>query len=170
MKRFTLPIILVLLFATLNLANLKAQTVSERAAIKEWLIANQEHLTLLSSDEYQKLSPSVKGILDVDKRSLIYDQEVTLADISAFEAKNTSMDYVPFQGQLVREEQGHSNQDKVAKWLESNKRRNIKIISYQNYKSRSSKERAYIDQLVDKIIYKGETLEWGDIEEFEQSK
>lgn len=156
-----------------------AQTKSEQAVIKEWLIANQDKITLVSSQEYQKMSPSVRAVLDADKQTLVYDKEVTQKDLEGFEARNDKGTYVSFEVLQKRAEKSLDSKGvehiaeekyKVSTWLTTNQKKNIKIISRQDYEGRSAQERQYIDNLSDKIIYEGEKVTWKDIEAFEKKK
>ncbi|WMX12591.1 hypothetical protein [Aureispira sp. CCB-E] len=158
-----------------------AQNQEKKAIIKEWLIANKGNVTLLSTKEYQQMSPSVKAIMDANKQTLIYDQEVTQKDLEAFEAKNVEGSYVSFKTicenatakklEIVNAEKKQEERKyKLTKWLDSNRDRNIKIISRQDYESRPEAERTYIDNLEDKIIYEGTALTLEDVKAFEKKK
>jgi len=61
-----------------------------RATIKTWLNNNKDQVTLLSQQEYQLLSPSVKALLKEDKKVLLYDKQVRLTDIQRYEFKRAA--------------------------------------------------------------------------------
>lgn len=170
----------LLLFLSIFSLTATAQKKDQQVAIKEWLIANKDKVTLVSFKEYQQMSPSVRAVLDANKQTLVYNQEVTQQDLEAFEQKNAAGTYLPYEmlykqnavknvpvaNATTEEEQNH----KVLKWLDANQKSNIKIISRQDYKSRSLEERTYIDKLENKIIYEGAAVTLEDIEAFEQKK
>ncbi|CAA6803344.1 MAG: Unknown protein [uncultured Aureispira sp.] len=159
-----------------------AQTKENKVAIKEWLIANENKVTLISTKEYQQMSPAVKAVLDADKQTLVYNQHVTQKDLEAFEQKNDQGNYTSIEAIYERsaakkatpakllKEQVEENQYKLSKWLDAHQKSNIKIISRQNYESRSVEERTYIDALENKIIYDGVALTLEDVKAFDQKK
>lgn len=149
-----------------------AQTNGEQVNIKKWLIANQGNITLVSSQEYQKMSPAVRAVLDADKQTLIYNKEVTQKDLEAYEAKNSKETYVSLEAlnKNSKEQEEAEEKYKVSTWLRTNQKKNIKIIARQDYDSRPEQERQYIDNLNYKIIYEGEKVTWKDIEAFEKKK
>jgi hypothetical protein len=162
----------LLLFLSIFSLTATAQTEENKVEIKEWLIANRNNVTLISSKEYQQMSPAVRTVLDANKQTLVYDQIVTQNDLEAFEQKNEEGSYIPFEtinkeNVLKTEEE---NKHKLSKWLEVNQKSNIKIISRQNYESRPLEERTYIDGLENKIIYEGAALTLEDTKAFDQKK
>jgi hypothetical protein len=171
---------LTLLFSIFSLTA-TAQTNENKTAIKEWLIANKNNVTLISTKEYQQMSPSVRTVLDADKQTLVYNQSVTQQDLEAFEQKNDKGSYIPFEA--VQEKNATKNassvnakkaneeqQYQLEKWLDAHKKSDIKIISQQDYNSRSVEERTYIDGLENKIIYEGTALTLEDVKAFDQKK
>jgi uncharacterized membrane protein len=181
MKKMTPKVLFFLLFTfSMFSFGANAQNQEKKVAIKDWLIANKNNITLVSSKEYQQMSPSVRTLLDKDKQTLVYNQEVTQEDLDLFEQKNKDGDYVSFETIYKRSvatkaakstlEIEKDEKYKLSKWLELNKKRNIKIISRQDYESRSTEERAYIDNLKDKIIYEGTAVTLKEVETFEQGK
>lgn len=178
MERLTLKaFFLLMLFFSMFSLTATAQTDENKVAVKEWLIANKNKVTLISTKEYQQMSPAVRAVLDADKQTLIYNQTVTLKDLEAFEQKNDQGNYVsyetiyaknvsPASALEVQEEENHQ----LLKWLDANQKSNIKIISRQDYESRSVEERAYIDGLENKIIYEGTALTLEDAKAFDQKK
>jgi hypothetical protein len=169
----------LMLFFSMCSLTATAQTKGEKVAIKEWLIANKNNVTLVSSTEYQQMSPSVKALLDTDKQTLIYNQTVTQEDLKAFEQKNDKGSYVSFEAISEKSVAKKANsvealaaekKYKLSKWLDANQKRNIKIISRQDYESRPVAERTYIDNLKEKIIYEGEAVTLEEVEAFDQKK
>lgn len=171
---------LMLFFSMFSLTT-KAQTTENKTAIKEWLIANKNNVTLISTREYQQMSPSVRALLDADKQTLVYNQSVTQNDLEVFEQKNDKGSYVPFEAistqsvaknatSVNAKKANEEQQYQLLKWLDANKKSNIKIISQQDYESRSIQERTYIDGLENKIIYEGTALTLEDVKAFDQKK
>jgi len=171
----------LMLFFSMFSLTATAQTNENKTAIKEWIIANENNITLISSKEYQQMSPSVRGVLDADKRTLVYNQTITEDDLEAFEQKNDKGSYIPFE--TVRKKNVAKNASlanelrtkeehkyKLSKWLDANQKSNIKIISRQDYESRPLEERTYIDGLEDKIIYEGAALTFEEAKAFDQKK
>ena len=182
MEKLTPKVLYVLMLVFLMFSlGARAQTKEHKVAIKEWLIANKSKITLISTKEYQQMSPAVKTLLDADKQTLIYNQQVTQADLEAFEQKNDLGNYIAFETiyekstaknanstKLLKEKEACKNN--LSKWLEAHQKSNIKIISRQNYESRSIEERSYIDDLENKIIYEGLALTLEDVMAFDQKK
>lgn len=167
---------LVVLFLIFGFFNTNAQTTSDRAAVKKWLIANKDNITLVTSEEYQSMSPSIKDMVISDSKTIIYNNEVRISDVLAFQNKNAGGNFVAFKMEkeqmaekLTYKEQKQVNEDRVLKWLE-NESSGIKIISYQDYISRSVSVRAHIDNLDKKIIYNGNKVTWEDIESYNQNQ
>lgn len=182
MKKMTPKVFffLMFIFSILSLTE-TVQAQEKKVAIKEWLIANKNNVTLVSSKEYQQMSPSVRTILKADKQTLIYNQEVTEEDLEAFEQKNEEGNYIAFEAIYEKSiaksaatanamEAEKEDKYKLSNWLDANQKRNIKIISRQDYESRSAQERAYIDNLKDKIIYEGTALTLKEVKTFEEKK
>lgn len=165
-KRIPIFAVIVLLFIS---QKTPAQDQVQKKAIKEWLIAHKNEIVLISSEMHQNMSPKVKGLLTEDKRTIVYQQEVTLEDIKNFEQKNGLTPAVAFSvsESIISPE---SDQQQLKKWMEEQRAKNIKIISYQDYKSRPIVEQMYIDKLEHKIIYKGKELRWEDVEKYRQAK
>ena len=181
MKRLTpQAFFFLMLFFSIFSLTATAQTKENKVEIKEWLIANRNNVTLISSEEYQQMSPSVRKILDADNRTLVYNQIVTENDLEAFEQKNDKGSYIPFETineknvtnseKNVTKTEEEENKYKLSKWLDANQKSNIKIISRQNYESRPLAERTYIDGLENKIIYEGAALTLEETKAFDQKK
>jgi hypothetical protein len=178
MKKLTSKALFALmLFFSMFSLTATAQTQEKKVAIKEWLIANKNNVTLVSAKEYQQMSPSVRTILDTDKQTLIYNQSVTQEDLEAFEQKNDQGTYIPFETMNEKNSAKNANsistleeenKYKLSKWLDENQKRDIKIISRQDYENRSMEERTYIDNLKNKIIYEGAALSLEEVKAFEQ--
>jgi hypothetical protein len=167
----------LMLFFSMFSLTATAQTKENKVEIKEWLIANRNNVTLISSKEYQQMSPSVRTVLDANKQTLVYNQTVTQNDLEAFEQKNDKGSYIPFETVNKKNaslantlEAQAENKFKLSKWLDANRMRNIKIISQQDYESRPLEERTYIDGLENKIIYQGAALTFEDTKAFDQKK
>jgi hypothetical protein len=172
-------LVVIVLFVLFISTDVSAQSTSDRQAVKEWLIANKDKVTLVSLSEYQSMSPSVKVIIDADSKSIVYAQEVKLNDIQTYESKNTATTFTAFKSDKIKSniieaerkaeaELLADNQRQVDKWIENNKSQNIKIISQENYRSRPQSERTYIDKLSKKIIYTGANLTIKDIVEYKE--
>ncbi|MCH2021275.1 MAG: hypothetical protein MK207_02245 [Saprospiraceae bacterium] len=175
MKRCFTPtnlFFLLLFFVNFCFFDINAQSVSDRAAVKKWLIENKDNVTLVTSKEYHSMSPSIKDVLSSDAKTIIYNNEVKVSDIMAFQDKNIAGNFVPFKKEqlnenLVNTELKQIYEDRVLKWLE-NESSGIKIISYLDYMSRPISVRAQIDNLDKKIIYFGNRITWDDIESYNQ--
>jgi hypothetical protein len=170
-----------MLFFSIFSLTATAQTKENKVEIKEWLIANRNNVTLISSKEYQQMSPSVRTVLDANKQTLVYNQTVTQNDLEAFEQKNDKGSYISFEtisekyvaknaslANVLKTEE--ENKYELSKWLKVNQKSNIKIISRQNYESRPLEERTYIDGLENKIIYEGVALTLEEAKAFDQKK
>lgn len=199
----------LLFFLFFNISSNFAQSNSDKTSIKEWLVANKDKITLVSMKEYQAMSPAVKAVLDADSKTLVYNTEVTMDNIYAFENKNVGKNLAPFRTERQKANEAEAvarasktqqdadlqafkaqeeatlalqerqnaelqvtkeRRERVSIWLEANKHRNIKIISYQDYMSRPAAQKAVIDALSDKIIYANDELTWEEIEQYEKSK
>lgn len=162
----------LLLFLSIFSLTATAQTKENKVEIKKWLIANRNNVTLISSKEYQQMSPAVRTVLDANKQTLVYNQMVTQKNLEAFEQKNEKGSYIPFE--TISEENvaktEEENKYKLSKWLDANQKSNIKIISRQDYESRPLEERTYIDGLENKIIYEGAALTLEETKAFDQKK
>ena len=75
------------LFIVCLWTNLSTAQQNDRLTVKAWLTANKDQVTVLSLQEYQKMSPSVKVLLEKDSKVLIYNQQIGLDDIHKFESK-----------------------------------------------------------------------------------
>ena len=167
-------IYLVVFLAIINIQSSIAQNTTEKKAIKEWIIANKNNITLVSLSEYQKMSSTVKNLVKKDANTLIYDVEITSTDIDKLESKNTlPAQYIALRNFLSKKElklkeelRSTTDQKKVNEWMDQHKNENIKIVSLEDYKSRPASEQAYIDALPKKIIFKGKNLTWPDIENY----
>lgn len=182
MERLTPQVFFFLtLFVSMFSLTATAQTKESKIAVKEWLIANKNNVTLISTKEYQQMSPAVKTVLSADKQTLVYNQTVTLKDVETFEQKNEKGNYIPFEAICTKsvaknassvnaKKADEAAQYQLSKWLDAHKKSNIKIISKQDYESRSPAERAYIDNLENKIIYEGTSLTLEEVKAFDQKK
>lgn len=199
---------IALLFFLFTISNSFAQSNSEGAAIKEWLVANKDKMTLVTMKEYQAMSPAVKAVLDADSKTLVYNTEVTMDNIYAFENKNVGKNLTPFRTKkekvneaeavakaaktqqeanlqafkaqeeanaLLQERQNaalqlaKAQQESIAIWMEANKHKNLKVISYQDFMSRPETEQNEM-LLSGVLVYEGSELTISDIERFDQGQ
>lgn len=117
----------LLLFMAIGTVEIHAQTSSDKNTIKEWIIANKDQITLVPLSEYKAMSPSVKQLVNADSKTIIYDLEVTVNDIKAFENKNKETNYIRYQSkeERIADSENKAKEDELA-------RKAAKMELYQN--------------------------------------
>jgi hypothetical protein len=197
---------IALLFFLFTISNSFAQSNSDKTAIKEWLVANKDKMTLVTMKEYQTMSPAVKAVLDADSKTLIYNTEVTMDNIYAFENKNVGKNLVPFRTErekaneteavaraskaqqdadlqafkaqeeanvVLQERQNaalqiaKAEQERIDIWRNDNP--DLKIISYQDYISRSKADQNEM-KANGLLVCEGDKLTLKDIERFQKGQ
>lgn len=163
---------LILFFVMSFFINADAQTADERLAVKNWIIANKDKITLVSSDEYKTMSPAVRVLLDKDPKTLVYDQIVKTLDIQKFIDKNPSVVFSTVESSRVTDVQKVESSKKidqieVENWIEHHP--DVKIIQYKHYTNASQEVREQMEKLPKKIIHHGKTPTKQDISSYEKT-
>jgi len=160
--------------------DVSAQSTSDRQAVKEWITANKNNVTLVSSKEFQSMSPAVKAVIEADPKSIVYTETVKIEDIQKFEGKTSMPNYVPFQDESTKanlQEKAISKEKKeaalfvtheerveVKNWIE-NAGRGVKIISEADYMAMPQNQRVLVGT-TNVLIYAGKELRMKDIQGF----
>jgi hypothetical protein len=193
--RFTL----ILLFVMSAFINADAQTPDERLAVKNWIIANNDKVTLVSADEYQSMSPAVRAMIDGNKKTIIYDKIVTVDNIMKFLELNISEVYIPFHSEkkplaekveniispneevLTKEKLFEKDPVAFKKYYKPNKPiskidkwaedNHVRIYSQNQYNSLSKEIMEKLKASdYDLLIYEGNTLTMEDINNFKLTR
>ncbi|MFT6443096.1 MAG: hypothetical protein ACJASQ_001922 [Crocinitomicaceae bacterium] len=175
-------IVLLTFIATAIFTKSFAQSTNERNAVKEWITENSEHVNLVSSKEFQLMSPAVRSAIQGEAKFLVYNLIVTPQDILKFEEKNSSVDLVKFESEFdknLQEENKSSVKTKsepielsaveiniVKDWLEG-PGKGVKVISNNEYMNLTESQRNSIGT-VNVLICKGNSLTSKDIANFEE--
>ena len=174
-------------FCCLILAGLwskSSEAQDNRATIKTWLNNNKDQVKLLSHQEYQLLSPSVKALLKEDKKVLLYDKQVRLTDIQRYESKRAVPSSIDNLYELEKEKsERESKESKVEneyigihaatlrngadkdalraeEWLERHAG-NVQVIALHDYSKLLPSQRNK-----NMLVYKGERPNLQDIKAF----
>jgi hypothetical protein len=176
------------LFIVCLWTNLSTAQQNDRSIVKAWLTANKDQVTVLSLQEYQKMSPSVKVLLEKDSKVLIYDQQIGLDDIQKFESKaavsinyqrlsQPSTQQTALQKQVVEQanivvNQNNKTEDygaqknavKSKQWLERHAD-SVQLITAHDYSKLSPAQRNK-----DMLVYQGDQVTLQDIKAFKAQR